>query len=339
MSTTSSTINAPIKKYLMGLSLHYQHVYLHPCVINDAPCIVYPFGLKNKSPKFYQKLKQHFSDKGYSLKEDQRSDSKKQTPNQDRRRWMPILLFTASMLYESDALSNNTLNEINVQSSNANQHHIELNLIPSNNGNDKNNKFIIEAITNQKAQTLKSHTATTLYNILRNHYDKQKTDPEFVQSDLKEMANYYTQFPEVISLITSLKQKEWTLRYDENTWSTVASGSALQIDKATIHFNTRSAAKLKLQNSCTENPVCIASPADALLHELLHTHSMLIKTTEFIEQGGMNRFRYPFKHEYAVIKAEKNLYAKMSKQDGIKRPRRNEHTGRKIIASCVTCIK
>jgi len=335
----SVTINSSIKKYLKGLSLHYQHVYLHPCVINETPCIVYPFGLENSSPQLYQKLSHYFNAKGYALKEDQRCDSTKRTPTQDRRRWMPILLFTASMLYEADALANTGLEDLHANANNTGQHQIELNLIPNNHGSHANNNVRFESVTSQKVQSLKSHTATVLYKILQEHYVKQPTDPKFVQSDLKQMANYYTRFPEVISLLTSLKDKEWTLSYDENTWSTVASGSALQIDKAVIHFNTRSAAKLKLQNSCKENPVCIASPADALLHELLHTHSMLIKTTEFIEQGGMNRFRYPFKHEYAVIEAEKTLYASMSKKDGIKRPQRNEHTGRKVIASCVTCIK
>lgn len=335
----SITINTSIKKYLKGLSLHYQHVYLHPCVINETPCIVYPFGLENSSPQFYQKLKYYFSAKGYALKEDQRGDSTKRHSTHDRRRWMTILLFTASMLYEADALANTGLEDLHANANNTGQHQIELNLIPNNHASHANNNVKFESVTSHKVQTLKSHTAITLYKVLEDHYVKQPTDPKFVQSDLKQMANYYARFPEVISLLTALKEKEWSLSYDENTWSTDASGSALQIDKAVIHFNTRSAAKLKLQNSCNENPVCIASPADALLHELLHTHSMLIETTEFIEQGGMNRFRYPFKHEYAVIEAEKILYASMSKKDGIKRPQRNEHTGRKVLASCVTCIK
>ncbi|MCW9032004.1 MAG: hypothetical protein OQK58_10990, partial [Gammaproteobacteria bacterium] len=59
----------------------------------------------------------------------------------------------------------------------------------------------------------------------------------------------------------------------------------------------------------------------------------------FIEHGGMNNVLYPYKHEYAVIDAERNLYASMSMQDKIKRPQRREHTGRLVRASCATCIK
>ena len=107
----------------------------------------------------------------------------------------------------------------------------------------------------------------------------------------------------------------------------------MQVDKAIIHFNTRSAAQLRLNNGCDDNPVCIASPADALLHELLHTHSMLVKSEEFIAQGGMNNVIYPYEHEYSVIGKERKLYASMSSQDDIKRPQRREHTGRTVKAN------
>ena len=120
---------------------------------------------------------------------------------------------------------------------------------------------------------------------------------------------------------------------------TTASGSALQVDKATVHFNTRSAAQLRLNNGCKGNPVCVASPADALLHELLHVHSMLVKSEEFISQGGMNNVLYPYQHEYQVIDKERALYAGMSVHDKLKRPQRREHSGRLIRAACATCIK
>ncbi len=197
----------------------------------------------------------------------------------------------------------------------------------------------IKPIETKNEYSERSRISIKLYNILTAHYKPQPNDPDYIQSDLKEMAEYYSQFPNVVALFTSLKEKDWSLSYNENTWSTVASGSALNVESANIKFNTRSAAKLKFHNSCKQNFVCIASPADALLHELLHAYSMLVNTQEFIKQGGMNRFRYPYKHEYAVIKTENALYASMSKVDGIKRPQRNEHSGKKIIAHCVTCIK
>ena len=113
----------------------------------------------------------------------------------------------------------------------------------------------------------------------------------------------------------------------------------LQVEKAVIHFNTRSAAQLRLNNGCGNNPVCIASPADALLHELLHTNSMLVKSEEFIAQGGINNVIYPYKQEYAVIDTERQLYATMSREDHGLRPQRREQRGRMVKAHCPTCIK
>ena len=183
-----------------------------------------------------------------------------------------------------------------------------------------------------------SKTVISLSKILSGHYIKKNNDPIYIRSDFIKMANYYSKFPKVVQLITSIKSKDWTLTYNEHKWSTIAIGRSLQVDNVVVNFNTRSAAKLKLQNSCKENPVCIASPADALLHELLHTYIILLKTDKFISQGGMSGVRYSYKHEYSIIKLERELYASMTQIDGVKRPQRNEHAGRKVLASCVTCI-
>ena len=186
---------------------------------------------------------------------------------------------------------------------------------------------------------IKSELAKSLFETLRDRYKKQKSDPNYIINDLKEIANYYNDFPESVSLIEALKSKSWELSFDENSWVTTGSGNVMQVDKATIHFNTRSAAQLRLNNGCDDNPVCIASPADALLHELLHTHSMLVNGEEFIAQGGMNNVIYPYEHEYSVIGKERKIYASMSSQDNVKRPQRREHTGRTVKANCPTCIK
>jgi len=333
------TSKATTRSNLDRFSFSYQHTYVHPCTINNQPCVVYPFGLQKNSPLLYTQLKKYFTQKGYLLKEEQRLNEKSTSRNVERRKWLPILMFTAAMFMESDVSASEIVHHKNEKINDVIKHNVELNLIPPQQIQGVNKITIDKKQPSHKIQSLKSTTALIIYNILNEHYIKQSSDPDYIQSDLLTMANYYSRYPKVISLITSLKYKEWVLKYNESIWSTVAEGSTLQVDSATINFNTRSAAKLKLQNSCKENPVCIASPADALLHELLHTHSMLLNTNEFIAQGGMNRFRYPMKHEYEVIKLERKLYSDMSMQDGVKRPQRNEHSGRKIIASCVTCIK
>jgi len=321
-----------------GASLSVLHTYVHPCVINNQPHIVYPRGLQEKSPGLFSQLTQHYQNQGYVLKEDQRSARFSNKYKNQRQKWAPILLFTASLIFESSAFADVEIN-VNEDASFQKQQNIELQLISNNKIREQIQYAVKPESTLKDVIQIKSELAQRLFDELKNRYQKQNTDPEYIIEDLKEIANYYSDFPESVALIDALKDKNWMLSFDEHNWVTTGSGNMFQVDKAVIHFNTRSAAQLRLNNGCADNPVCIASPADALLHELLHTHSMLVKGEEFIAQGGMNNVLYPYKHEYVIIDAERALYASMSTQDNIKRPQRREHTGRTVKASCPTCIK
>lgn len=315
------------------------HTYVHPCVINHQPYIVYPRGLKEKEPALFEKLSQYYSQKGYFLKEDQRSNKSNTHFRNERRRWMPILLFTASFFFESAANADVEI-EINNSETLQNQK-VELHLISNNNIRNKIQQQLENKLPqdNKIKSKVSSGTAHNLYLLLKSHYVKKNNDPDYILDDLKQVSNYYSHFPEVVTLLQTLKNKAWELSYDENNWVTTASGNMMEVEKAVISFNTRSAAQLRLNKSCKQNPICIASPADALLHEILHAHSMLVNTQEFLSQGGMGNVMYPYKHEYSVIDAERHLYASMSRRDEIKRPQRREHTGRLVKANCPTCIK
>lgn len=316
----------------------FSQVYVHPCVINNQSYIVYPRGLEDKSPNLFARLSQYYQQQGYRLKEDQRTDKCSNKYKNQRRKWAPIFLFTASLLFESSAYADVEVNLVGAESLKQHQN-LELQLI-SNSKIREHIKYNINPIVKTVKQTkIKSALAQSLFEILNNRYKKQKTDPEYIIDDLKEIANYYSDFSESISLIQALENKNWELSFDEHNWVTTGSGNMMQVNKAVIHFNTRSAAQLRLNNGCADNPICIASPADALLHELLHAHSMLVNSEEFIAQGGMNNVIYPYEHEYAVIGEERKLYASMSLQDKVKRPQRREHTGRTVKANCPTCIK
>lgn len=324
---------------LVSRFLENQDITLKPCVINNKSCIVYPKGLEHSAPEFFAKLRNFVNNNSISLKEDRRKKNVNKHSS-ERRCWMPVLILSASMLFENTALASAYEAAINLIPQNEVSTEVELRLISkTQNPIQQKSQEKIQKKQFDKTLVLHSQTARNIYEIFKNHYVRQIKDPKYIDSDLKEIANYYSFFPEAITLISSLKQKNWTLIYDKDIWSTIAKGGVLQVNEATIHFNTRSAAKLKLHSSCKENPVCIASPADALLHELLHTQSMLINTEEFISQGGMSTNFYPWKHEFAIIKKENALYASMSKSDTQKRPQRNEHFGRKIVTSCATCIK
>jgi len=316
----------------------FSQTYVHPCVINNQPYIVYPRGLQESVPGLFAKLSQHYQNQGYLLKEDQRSNRSSNKYKNERQKWAPIFLFSVSLLFESSAFADVEL-EVNDAASLSQQQNIELQLISNNKIRQQIQYTVNPAYQSKKQLQMKSDLAASLFEILNSRYHNQKTDPDYIVEDLKEIANYYSEFPESVSLLEELKDKNWTLSFDEHNWVTTGSGNMLTVDKAVIHFNTRSAAQLRLNNGCKDNPVCIASPADALLHELLHTHSMLVKSEEFIAQGGMNNVIYPYKHEYAVIEQERELYANMSTQDNIKRPQRREHTGRTVKAHCPTCIK
>lgn len=321
-----------------SISSSLSHAYVHPCVINNEPHIVYPRDLQEKSPHLYSKLSQHYQKQGYALKEDQRSEKYSNKYKNERKKWAPLILFTASLLFESSAFADV---EVDVSESGSFQQHqnIELQLISNDFIRDKIKSRIAFVNNTEKKVKIKSTIALSIFKTLKSRYKKQKTDPNYIVNDLKEIANYYSDFPESVSLLEALRNKKWELSFDEHNWVTTGSGNMLQVDKAVIHFNTRSAAQLRLNNGCADNPVCIASPADALLHELLHTHSMLVNSEEFIAQGGMNNVIYPYKHEYAVINKERKLYSSMSTHDNIKRPQRREHTGRTVKANCPTCIK
>lgn len=339
----------PINKYAQNLlpwifkranknnSLNFQQVAVHPCIINGEPYVVYPKGLREQSPELFQRLKTHFEQRGYKLKEDQRSGKSSSGHHHERRRWVPALLFTASLLFEGAAHAEVDHHAHNHDHAAHQNHNVELYLVPNEPIRDE----IRQATRSEdltEATKFKNKIAQRLFNQMRKHYKKQESDPDYILEDFKQIANYYSQFPEVVALLSALEKKNWELQYDRDNWVTVASGNIFEVKKAVIHFNTRAAAQLRLNNGCKQNPVCIASPADALLHELLHTYSMLINTEEFIAQGGMNNLMYPYKHEYSIIKQERNLYTKMSMTDTVKRPHRVDHTGRLVRTSCPTCI-
>jgi hypothetical protein len=308
-------------------------VAIHPCVINGQPHIVYPRGLQQKSPDFYLLLEQHFTSRGYLLKEDQRSGQKSHKAKNKRSILAPVMLLTTSLLLKGTA----SATEGRLDETDYTGQKIELRLVP--NIDDKDPLLPnLEQPSQVENTSLNSQVALDIFRILLHKYDQQFDDPGYITEDFKQIANYYSEFPEIVHLFSSLKTKNWQLAYSTHNWSTTALGTAFDVNNVTIYFDTRSAAQLRLNNGCKDNPVCVASPADTLLHELLHLHSMLVKTEEFLAEGGMSSQMYPYLHENSIIKQERELYTRMTEQDAIKRPYRFEHVGKAITASCPTCI-
>ncbi len=202
---------------------------------------------------------------------------------------------------------------------------------------DGNNYSALKSATkNSDASTGNSF----IYQELKKHYITSANDPAKMHSELKLMATYYSQFPKVVSLFRALSSTNWKLRVQGRApFVTHAKSNRFKVHSATVMFDPNSAAQFRMHPKCLGNPLCTASSADLLLHEILHVKTMLLETEKFIEQGGANSIIYPIAHEDYVISLENALYKYMSNIDGKDRPHRNSHAGKLVLASCALCIK
>lgn len=175
--------------------------------------------------------------------------------------------------------------------------------------------------------------------LLNKKWRNQKHDPDYLASDLEEIAEYISTRPNAFDLLMSLRSQPWSLRYKAGDFRTEVRGSPLRVNSANIFFDTRSAAVLANRDICESDPgYCIARPVDALLHELIHAKIALLESQEFIRDGGMSSLIYPYAHERKVISMERELYSSMTETDQLSRPQRHRHNGAIAQASCVSCV-
>lgn len=215
------------------------------------------------------------------------------------------------------------------------------------------NRVVKSAVDNHIAHDLEANLLDELaapesyslekYNqvltILEKKWSKRKNDPGYLAEDFKQMARYIAARPHAYELLQSVSRQPWTLHYQAGEFRSDVRGSAFSVSSVKIYFDSRSAAILKAHQLCVSDAGhCMASPVDALLHELLHAKLALTETAEFIRSGGMNSVIYPYQHERKVIALENKMYSAMSNDDQKSRPRRRSHTGTLVTASCSTCI-
>lgn len=220
---------------------------------------------------------------------------------------------------------------------------VTLNLIPNDTHkhtiNTQTESTSVNAYTYPLPQTV-SREASVIEQVLMDHYQAQNNDPINLRNDLSELAHYFAAYSEAQTLIQSLAKVKWSLKYAPHTYQTEVKGTQLSIDSVTVYFDPRSGAKLKFYDKCgTKKSFCIASPADALLHELLHVESILHDTEHFLASGGLGQQLYPHQHERETIKRENVLYMQMTQYDNKPRPIRKEHTGQHVLVACVTCLE
>jgi hypothetical protein len=183
------------------------------------------------------------------------------------------------------------------------------------------------------------HWRQRILQVLRDHHQSEAVDPEFLQEDMAQLAHYFARYSAVRDLFAELGDARWHWRYSAGDAETRVSGTRLRVNSALILIDTRAGAQFRFQRGCQEKvPHCFTAPADVLLHELLHVRTILRNTTAFMEQGGFSPFFYPHAHELHTLTLERQLYAAMTALDSIPRPHRQDHSGRRVPTSCVTCL-
>ena len=331
--------------------------YAHPCRIDGAPHLVYERGLRERDPAAFGELERFAQAHGYRLREDRRRQDV-QPAHERRQPWVEVLLLTLGLAAGS-ALAGERAELLPIRFAavpekpdartavrpfaGADRHLVPGTAPP---GMRDGHRQAPEGATQSppvdpadNAASPPAAEASELRGILLAHYEGEGADPAYIPSDLERMADYYARFPEVVGLLRSLKDAPWRLAYQPRTWTTQARGTAVRVRAVRIAFDTRIGALLGSDARAAGGPACRVSPADALLHELLHARAMLLEPSRFLAQGGLSGALYSHAHETAVIGEEKILYRQMTGRDGIERPQRSSHAGRLVQAACSLCVR
>jgi hypothetical protein len=299
---------------------------IHACVINGMPHYVHAPALAQTDPDYYLRLKSYAERHGICLKADRRAAEGKMRDNR-RKKYLSIVFLVMG---------------ISATVAVAEEENLKLNLI-SPEYNDPivfQDSRAVSRAGKLLEQVQDSLVSQSLAQILLDHLDDIEQYPPGILDDIHELARYYARYPAAVKLIMSIAATEWTLRYAPHTFQTNVKGSRLDIDSVEVFFDPRSGAKLKFYDKCNEQkPFCIASPADALLHELLHVQTITIDRDAFVGQGGLDPWSYPAEHERLTIMKENALYRAMTVIDKQPRPIRSEHNGRHVLVSCATCFE
>ena len=307
--------------------------FIHPCVVEGRKTLVYPQGLAAALPDQFTRLQQLAAVRGYCLLEDRRQRDT-EVAVERRRHWSAIVTFSACA---SLPLSGAAEQQVNLALYHQPGTQIQLPTIEQRYGHPDTASS--DSVHPQQSASYLARV-DKIKHILLQHYQASPDTPDYVQLDLEKAAAYFGRHEQASRLLFNLQGKPWKLVYAKDTYRTQVRGSQLRVHSATVFFDSRAAARLRSHKRCESQPSsCIATPADALLHELLHLEESLLNSTEFIAEGGLNSVLYPFSHEARVIKRENALYAAMSATDGGARPHRRNHSGSLKPSTCVTCIQ
>jgi len=312
---------------LFGKRLRQAPVHpIHTCVIRGKRFCFHAPDLEWEDKGYFRRLKAFAEKHSIELSKDRRS--LEQEPDQRRRKKLLPIIFLALGAHAPAVFADAPEQKSSLHLMSSGSPLLKLNPHPWH--EYEHEAFHLE---------VNPEVSRSIACILRAHYQVQHDDPGTIDHDLKQLADYYSGHREAVKLINSVANADWTLKYAPHTFQTDISGTRMRVNKVDVYFDPRSAAQLKFYDKCSDKkPFCIASPADALLHELLHVQTIFTDSTKFIRQGGLNNHIYPAAHEQRTILKENILYKTMSIRDKKPRPIRSEHSGRHVLVSCVTCV-
>ncbi len=330
-------------------SHHPRNNFLHPCIIDGQAALVCHAGLSVLSPGSFASLLAVTTKHGILLKQDQRKTEQDATVNR-RNKTAVVLTFCVSLM--SASAHGRAGNEPAMGSRQLAVQMVSARHVSSSVGQKRGRKVIrlrhigpppVEQVLsaykqNRQFQRSDRNARFKISRFLLNAYQRQPGDPTSVITDLQKTAEYYARYPRVLELFSELKDQNVFLKYKKSHWQAEASGTQYSGDQVTVYFDTRLGAQLWIHQGCKTNPACHITPADALLHELLHAKLMIVDSDDFIARGGMKPSLYLFDHESDVIAQENALFRNMTEQDHLLRPLRKRHTGELLNVSCVLCF-
>lgn len=317
------------------------------CIVNGKQTMIYHRGLSSSNSPQFNDLKRLASLAGWQLLEDRR-----QAPSRvayDRRRRVYLvsakLIVSGFLFHNTSVIANEWVaNKAFVNKFLSTDINSEMTIVRTLNL-FHSNPYEVDRFSNglsHKHSDYKNNKNSIAYDltlkVLEKKWRKSKEDPSYLYEDIKDMAAYIAGLPEAFDLVMSIKDEPWKLKYRAGDFRSEVKGTRFVVKSVDVFFDSRSAASFKSGSECNiDNRNCIVSPVDSLIHELLHAKLALLKTDEFLSDGGMNGFIYPHRHERKVIALEREIYKAMTLVDNKPRPIRTNHVGYLVQASCATC--
>ena len=347
--------------------------HLHPCFIQGDSCFITRKGLKKQHPAAYACLVSIAIRYGIRVMEDRRNKSIE--VKQDRRQKIVLAVgLLVGICAEQTALANNESLINTVDQDIAMILHDPADSASEarlNRRTDQNLKTHLQAKKTSKG-TVRIGTRTVsisvkeqlhmekilsclngkqhqeicvspdytqiqrVEDILSRHLSEHSRTDAQAMPVIEKIAYYYAHYPEVVALLKDIDRLNWTLNSIHKDFKAQAIIQQHKVQQVDVFFDPYHAAQMIFAHRCSNMPVCTVSPADALLHELLHAKIMLEQPHEYAKQNAHSL--YPVEHEHDVITLENSFYQAMSARDSLPRPIRSSHTATLVEVDCPVCI-